>query len=52
MTGDPLRAMLGQWWREQRLPATEHLTDAQAQLVLDRIETMEWWGRPYQAEGA
>lgn len=53
MNGDVLRGMLSSWWRQAGMPALADLADGQAKAVLERIELMEWDGRPYaDAEGA
>ena len=44
---DPLVILLRQWWKAERLPSPEKLTDEQARQVLDRISALEWDGRPF-----
>lgn len=47
MTGDdPLRYLLSEWWRQQRLPRVADLSSQQANLVLHQIEILEWQQRP------
>lgn len=41
--------MLGQWWRDHRMPKVDQLTPAQARVVLDAIAELEWMGRPFEA---
>jgi len=49
---DVLRELLADWWRRQRLPGVAELTVEQAELVLARIDRLEYDGRPFGPAGA